>query len=497
MDLLNNRYRFLSQLEQGGVVTTHEALDIQNNQKVIIKSLSVDQMGKDWKPLELFEREVRILASLNHPQIAKYLDFFETEGSRNKQFCFIQEKIEGSSFAHLIESQSWRITEKDAREIAKSILSILKYLHSLTPPVIHRDIKPQNLILREDGVVCLVDFGAVQERYNTTVAKATSIGTWGFMPMEQVFGKSYPASDLYSLGATLVYLVTGQTPSDLLGSRNRIEFRHKAQVSENFAKWLDNMIEPAMEDRFESAQDALDSLERIDQKTPQQVFVLQTFFDKLSIFNISKDLKKNKRILLLFLIGLGIFFFIWQIYQMENTDNQMIVQELPKGEFKLPLHDPNEKKIPIKSLFPPAFHNHSQFTIVLQELEKIIQETPEIKNAYESARKHFELGQLQEAQKHFQEIIDSHPDIPEITMSRGIQALREKDLDRALLWFFITLQMVPNNPDIYNNIGIIHAMKGNSVASKQSFLEALRINPDHQKAENNLKALEKRWKKLP
>ncbi|MHC5829679.1 MAG: serine/threonine protein kinase, partial [Nostoc sp.] len=111
-------------------------------------------------------------------------------------------------------------TEAEVKQIAKAVLEILVYLHGLYPPVIHRDIKPSNILLGDRsgnsvGQLYLVDFGSVQTVLATETGTRTVVGTYGYMPPEQFGGRTVAASDLYSLGATLIYLVTGTYPADL------------------------------------------------------------------------------------------------------------------------------------------------------------------------------------------------------------------------------------------------------------------------------------------
>jgi ankyrin repeat protein len=133
----------------------------------------------------------------------------------------------------------------------------------LTPPVFHRDIKPQNLIGGKDGKVYLVDFGAVQNTYRSTFSYgSTVVGTFGYMAPEQFQGQALPATDLYGLGATLLFLLTHRSPADLPTDRLKISFRKRVHISEQFADWLEKMLEPDAEDRFVSAASALAALQR-------------------------------------------------------------------------------------------------------------------------------------------------------------------------------------------------------------------------------------------
>ncbi|MEM8723455.1 MAG: serine/threonine-protein kinase [Cyanobacteria bacterium P01_G01_bin.39] len=214
---------------------------------------------------ELFEREAKILQQLDHPAIPKYIDYFQIETDSEVEFYIVQELACGQSLAHLI-SQGWIPDEKVVKDIAKQILEILVYLQQLTPPVIHRDIKPQNIIYQPDtGKLSLVDFGAVQDTYHHTVMGSTVVGTFGYMAPEQFRGGAVLSTDLYGLGCTILFLLTAQSPADLPQKKLKINFRKVVKVERNFANWIDKLIEPNINQRFAKANDALQVL--LDKKS--------------------------------------------------------------------------------------------------------------------------------------------------------------------------------------------------------------------------------------
>jgi len=258
-EIIAEKYRILDILGQGSSGTTYQAENLHNGELVAIKVLSLKQVT-DWKMLELFEREVKILAQLNHPRIPHYLEYFEIDRESDRSFYIIQQLAKGKSLAAWVET-GWRTDEKGIRKIAIQILDILDYLHHLEPPVIHRDIKPQNIIMQENGQVFLVDFGAVQNTYyNTFMRGSTVVGTYGYMAPEQFRGQAVPTTDLYGLGATLLFLLTQRSPSDLPTDRLKINFRSRVQISEQFADWLEKILEADVEDRFTSAKEAIKAL---------------------------------------------------------------------------------------------------------------------------------------------------------------------------------------------------------------------------------------------
>ncbi|MEH2323705.1 MAG: serine/threonine-protein kinase [Nostoc sp.] len=275
-EIINQRYRILRKLGQGGVGITYAAVDLENDEQVALKVLSLRRMT-DWKKMELFEREAQILSQLNHPAIPRYLDYFKVDTNSDRSFYIAQQLAPGTSLATLVEN-GWLPDEEEVRQIATEMLKILIYLHSLTPPVIHRDIKPQNIIfasekrtlfiflrrkllLSDIKSLFLVDFGAVADTYhNTVTGGSTVVGTFGYMAPEQFRGQAFPSTDLYGLGTTLLFLLTGKSPSDLPQRKLKIDFRPDVNISKDFANWLEQMLEPVSADRFPSAEVALAAL---------------------------------------------------------------------------------------------------------------------------------------------------------------------------------------------------------------------------------------------
>lgn len=270
MELLHNpgevilqRYKIIDTLGQGGSGITYLAQDLENDDQLAVKSLSLSRMT-DWKMLELFEREAQVLAQINHPGIPRYLDYFYTDSSENRSFYIAQQLAAGKSLQTLIEN-NFRISEAQVQQIATQILEILVYLHGQTPPIIHRDIKPQNIIYNENGRVFLVDFGAVQNAYYTTFMRgSTVVGTYGYMAPEQFRVQAEPATDLYALGATLLHLISHRSPSDFPYDGLKISFRSYLEVSQPFVDWLEKLLEPDIEDRFSSAEVALAELKNLN-----------------------------------------------------------------------------------------------------------------------------------------------------------------------------------------------------------------------------------------
>jgi eukaryotic-like serine/threonine-protein kinase len=253
--ILVKRYQFIDILGEGGVGITYRSRDIETDRIVAIKALSLKK-AKDWKAIELFDREAKILSQLNHPAIPQYIDSFQVDSEIDRQYYIVQTLAEGESLFDAIES-GWKPTIDEAKDIAIQVLEILIYLHALHPPVIHRDIKPQNIIIDDDGKISLVDFGAVQDTYYTVTGGSTVVGTYGYMAPEQFRGQAYLSTDLYGLGTTLLYLLTGNDPAVLPQQKLKIDFHDFVSPPSDFANWIDRLLEPDPSRRFATAELAL------------------------------------------------------------------------------------------------------------------------------------------------------------------------------------------------------------------------------------------------
>jgi eukaryotic-like serine/threonine-protein kinase len=258
-EILINKYQIIDILGKGGVGITYRARDIETNCIVAIKALSLKR-AKDWKAIELFDREAKILAQLNHPAIPRYIDHFQVDTEIDRQYYIVQTLAEGQSLFDAVDS-GWKPTIAEVKDIAAQVLQILTYLHDLIPPVIHRDIKPQNLIRNTDGKISLVDFGAVQDTFYTVTGGSTVVGTYGYMAPEQFRGQAYLSTDLYGLGTTLLYLLTGTDPAVLPQKKLKINFSEFVSLPSDFANWIDRLLEPEPTRRFETAELASDVLD--------------------------------------------------------------------------------------------------------------------------------------------------------------------------------------------------------------------------------------------
>jgi len=295
--ILQGRYQLRQQLANHAGRQTWLARYLNSSppEPVIVKLLAFSPQMQ-WDEFKLFEREAAVLKQLNHPQIPNYRDYFSLDketGAGLYWFALVQEYIPGKSLQQLLD-QGYHFSETQVRSIAIQVLKILQYLHGLKPPVLHRDIKPNNLILGQDKRVYLVDFGAVQNSAAVEGVTFTVVGTSGYAPLEQFWGQAVVASDLYALGASLIHLLTGISPADLPQRELRIQFRDKVSINPQFLNWIEALSEPDLGLRFKTASQALKALKKgqlIKDETPQ--VIKPPVFSKIKIDKSADKLSIN------------------------------------------------------------------------------------------------------------------------------------------------------------------------------------------------------------
>ncbi|MER3494767.1 MAG: serine/threonine protein kinase [Mastigocladus sp. ERB_26_2] len=269
--LLNNRYQVLKTLGSGGFGETFLAEDTQmpSHRCCVIKQLKPIQNNPQIYQLvqERFQREAAILEDLggSTDQIPTLYAYFQLDS----QFYLVQEWIEGDTLTSKIKQQGL-FGESTVRDILVNLLPVLEYVHSWQ--IVHRDIKPDNVILRHrDRKPVLIDFGAVRESMGTVLNSRGSltssivIGTPGYMPSEQAAGRPVYSSDLYSLGVTAIYLLTGRQPQELETDPRTGEIiwhNHAMDVSSTLKSVIDQAIQYHPRDRFASAKEMLDALQQ-------------------------------------------------------------------------------------------------------------------------------------------------------------------------------------------------------------------------------------------
>ncbi len=265
--LLHDRYRILSELGHGGMGAVYRGHDENLGMEVAIKeNLSVSpESGRQFK------REASLLAQLRHPNLPRVTDHFVIADQGQ---YLVMDFISGEDAKNLLEAHDGPLAERDVVRWGREILNALSYLHGRPQPIIHRDIKPGNIKITPEGRAVLVDFGLAKV-HDTT--QSTTVGakafTPGFAPPEQYgLGRTDPRTDIYSLGATLYTLLTGQMPAESLeramNQQKLIPIRElNPKVTDRTAEALERALAVKPEDRFDSAAEFADALPPVEEFT--------------------------------------------------------------------------------------------------------------------------------------------------------------------------------------------------------------------------------------
>jgi serine/threonine protein kinase len=244
-ELRGGELRILMPLSCGGLSSVYLARD-RRGRRFVLKELAVPagQDNYSQKLHEMLAREASILAKLDYPTIVKVMDCFVENG----RDYLVLEFVPGLTLRQLVQMRG-ALAEREVISMGKQIAEILRYLHGFEPPIIHRDLTPDNLIVRAgDGRIVLIDFGAASEFIGSLTG--TLIGKQSYMPPEQFRGQAVPASDIYAAGATLHFLLTAADPEPITPA-------HPRESREDVSSVLDEIIAAAMaldvRDRLQSA----------------------------------------------------------------------------------------------------------------------------------------------------------------------------------------------------------------------------------------------------
>ncbi|MBE9223415.1 serine/threonine protein kinase [Cyanobacterium stanieri LEGE 03274] len=275
--LLNNRYQIIESIGRGGFGETFLAIDTHSpsGKRCVIKQLKpiINESNIPEWMYERFEQEARILEHLGDEQIQ--VPRLHAYFCEDNNFYLVQEWVEGITLTKKIQ-QEGKMNPEDVEEFLLKILPVLGYIHQEN--IVHRDVKPDNIILRgKDNLPILIDFGAVKEALTTFVysqgqsAYSIAIGTPGYMSSEQAAGRPIFSSDLYSLGLTAVYMLTGKSPQHLRSDSRTGEILWRDEIPDlhsNLAGVIDRAIRFNPRERFSSAPEMLEALKPVTSHNP-------------------------------------------------------------------------------------------------------------------------------------------------------------------------------------------------------------------------------------
>jgi serine/threonine protein kinase len=253
--LLQNRYKIESMLGQGGMGTVFLAKDIRLDDRLCVVKQLRDDFYRDedkQRALTFFDREARMLARLKQRNIVQVSDYFCEQG----KYFLVMEYVDGENLHEGMQTREGEpFEENQVVSWAIEICDVLSYLHAQEPPVIYRDLKPSNIMINKEGQLKLVDFGIARkvepEDENTRVVSA------GYSPPEQYWGSANLQSDIYALGATMCFLLTGKDPEPLKANSPR---ESNSEVSEYMDSVVQKCMAQELSERYQSAEELRESL---------------------------------------------------------------------------------------------------------------------------------------------------------------------------------------------------------------------------------------------
>jgi serine/threonine protein kinase len=469
-------YKILEQLGQnftGGRIT-YKAID-NNQQPVVIKQFKFAQSESDWSSYRDIQQEIEVLKSLNHPNIPYYINSFET----NTGFCLVQE------YKHAISSNQCRkFTLAEINKIAVSMLEILVYLQQQNPPIIHRDIKPENILIdlgdtAENLQVYLIDFGFARSNNQELAYSSVIKGTLGFMPPEQIFNRQLTrASDLYSLGVTLICLIANVNSTEiekLLDENFNFNCKQiEGKVNKSFLSWVTKMVKPKLNNRWETAEIAFKALEQIT-----------ICPDKLQInFNFKHFLLEkqvNSYAIFIGCIGLT-FLFSWIIslfnYDMQNATDLLAIERKTKISY---LNDQGVSMAE-KEEYKEALKLFNQ-VIILDPNDEI--------SWYNKAVALRGLKKYEESNIALHELQKISPDWQNSWEKEGTALSEMNQEDKQLIDMNEALALNPNDSKLWTDTGLF-LMKSNRYEEAKSYFEkALEVNPNDSYARKCLLAIKR------
>jgi len=253
--VLVNRYRLLKLIKSGGMGVVFLAEDRHLERLCAVKSLAIQQEKRKKtlkRDIERFKREAKILVDLHHNNLPRVYDYF----CENSNYYLVMDYIEGDDLLTLIKRHGAKgIPEADVLEWLIEICHILNYLHNNKPPVIYRDLKPSNIMIRKkDRRVILVDFGlAILSNIVLPLGDAY-MGTLGYAPQEQCNGKTTTVSDIYSFGATAYHLLTGSISNDFI--KRPVKEKNK-YIGEELDRIISKCLKKDQSDRYQHVEELL------------------------------------------------------------------------------------------------------------------------------------------------------------------------------------------------------------------------------------------------
>jgi serine/threonine protein kinase len=445
--IIGDRYKILQELAQGGFGTTYLAKDIQSSDLLcVVKKLN--PLTADLPTAKkLFQREVRILGDLQEShQIPKYFNYIEEDNN----FYLIEEYIKGTP-VHLLLNERW--SQEKVIVFLQQILAVIQFLHR--KKIIHRDIKPSNLIRTEkDEKFVLIDFGSVKEmkngyaNFDSKMTTVTRIGTPGYAPPEQMDGKPGFSSDIYALGMTAIQLLMSKLPNalerDLDGN---VILDGSIAIEPSLAAILQKMVSYHFKGRYQSVDEAIADLNRLEGKTEVSLATTQTF--------PLKKFKIQPRYGLIALAALSV-----SVVGVESVN-----------PFLRPMY---------YSYQGNRFLDARQPQAALEQFENLKDLKPQSSEAWRGrGNALFSLGRYSGAVEAYNKAIALQPDDLKSLINKGKVLYKQSKYQDALKIYEQVLKIDANNAEAYSGRGLAYIGLGQNQKASEAFDRAQTIQPDN------------------
>ncbi|NJM67386.1 MAG: tetratricopeptide repeat protein [Acaryochloris sp. RU_4_1] len=489
--LLRHRYKIIQPLGRGGFGKTYLAEDTDKlNERCVVKQLTY-QSSSDWtnqKAIQLFDREAQQLQQLGiHPQIPALIAYFEEEGC----LYLVQQFIEGQNLYQLLDQQG-SFSGEQVWELLLGLLPVLQFIHQ--QGVIHRDIKPDNIMQRpEDGTYVLIDFGVAKLITQTAMDHpGTVIGSPGYAPLEQMrMGIAAASNDLFGLGTSCFHLLSGTSPSSLW-----TEYGYS--WLENWQDYLSQPLSPPLQKvltrllqkdnalRYQSVDEVLEDLQLLSCKqilssesgsaiTSAVQLSLQSSQSQVKGFSAPATLVES-----------SFSHPTRLVFSLSSTSNRLstVLQKLGRKRLNLKLGISISLSLLMLGgmgyLFPKLFAS-----TVPKPQSPIARSLKQVQALLQQGDQRFNQGDYQQALRDYKAAIQLDPNNPEAFFKSGIVQRRLNQPKAAIANYTTALRLNPRFADAYNNRGLVKRQLSDPAGALADFTQALRVNSQHAQAYNN------------
>ncbi|MCF0142746.1 MAG: serine/threonine protein kinase [Parasporobacterium sp.] len=261
--LIDGKYRIIREIGRGGMSVVYLAMDMRLEKLWAVKEIK-KKIRSEYGEIIVnsLPAEAELMKKLDHPCLPRIVDIIDNDQS----ICVVMDYIAGKSLDRIIKEEGPR-TEEQVINWVRQLGEALGYLHSRKPPIIYRDMKPANVIIKPEGQIKIIDFGIAREYKEKSLTDTMVLGTVGYAPPEQYGGQTDPRSDIYALGMTMHHLLTGNNPVE--GGRYRPVREYNPELSESVEKIIDKCVQLLPENRYQTCEELLYDLDH-PEKVPEE-----------------------------------------------------------------------------------------------------------------------------------------------------------------------------------------------------------------------------------